>query len=418
MFSALQYKILQIRKAHGIEISLLPDGKMMVFAVTLRLERNRIIKEKEIRFPGSLDQLLKKLDPACPVALTINGKGVLHKKIPPEVSEGQRFEAVLPNANPAGFYVESDKYETFLSVAVVRREVLDKILEDLSRLKFRILSVRIGGGGIRWLLPYLNANGAGRLQSNHYSFLLSDSGAVTGLETFSPDSESLPEKLEYSVGDQYVYSTGLLSFAAAIELLAGMSETETPAANGSIHNAALEKIKEEYRYFKYYMAAGRALLAFLFIILLVNFFLYNHYFNKNRQLQAAHLVSQDEVRRTEQLRSAIDARDKFLRQYGWDHPPRLSFYADRIAGLVPDGALLTNLKLCPLNTTTIYQEGGMPDFKSDTIQISGSCDDPTELNRFANNLRDIPDFREVNIRNYIYKKETGSGIFLIEIITI
>ena len=420
MLNTIRHRILQIRKAHGIEISLFPDGKMMASAVTLRLENSKIIKECELYFINSLEELAGKLDPGIPIALTVGGKGVLHKKISPEMPEEKRFEAVLPNASPAGFYLEADSYERFLSVAIVRREVLDKVVNDLLRLNFRILSVRIGGGGIQWLLPYLNADGGSTLRSNHYTFQLSGAGEVTELESFTPDGESYrdsyAEKLEYSVGDQYVYSQGLLSFAAALELLAAVPGAGSVAANGSIHLPALEKEREEYRYFKYYKAAGRALLAFLFTILLVNFLLYNHYFSKNRELQASRTVNQDELKRMERLRAVVDARDRFLRQHGWDHSPRLSFYADRIAGLVPDGATLTDMKLCPLNTT-LYEEGSVPGFKRDTIQIAGVSDDPTELNRFANNLRNIPDFKEVNIRSYLYKKETGSGTFLIEIIT-
>jgi hypothetical protein len=417
MLSAFKHKILQIRKAHGIEISLLPDGKMMAYAVTLRLEKNRIIKEREFQVLGATGELLKKLEPGCPVAVTVNGKGVLHKKISPEVPENQRFETVLPNANPAGFYLETEPYESCLSVAIVRKEVLDKIVEDLSRLKFRILSVRIGSGGVRWILPYVNANGNSMLRSNHYAFHLSGTGEVTDLESFTPDGEKGSQKVEYSVGDQYVYSTGLLAFASAIELFAGMPVSGPWAANGGIHSAAIEKEKENYRDLKYFRAAGRALLAFLFTILLVNFLVYNHYFSKNRELQASRLVNQDEIRHTEQLRTAVDAKDRFFRQHGWDHFPRLSFYADRIAGLLPEGAVLSGMQLFPLNANTLYADGSMPHFKNDTIRITGSCEDPTELTRFANNLRDIPDFKEVDIRSYLYKKETASGIFIIEIIT-
>jgi len=420
MLTTLYNRINRIRKAHGIEISLFPDGKMMASAVTLRVADGKIIKEFEVYLINSLEDLASKLDRGVPVALTVGGKGVLNKKISPEVPEEKRFEAVLPNANPTGFYLESDCYEKFMSVAIVRKEVLDKIMGDLLRLNFKILSVRIGGGGIRWLLPYLNAEGGSVLRSNHYTFHLSAAREIAEFETFTADSESYreshAEKLEYSVGDQYVYSQGLLSFASALELLAGVPGVEVVAANGRIHISALEKEREEYRYFKYFRAAGWALLGFLFTILLVNFLLYNHYFNKNRELQASRMVNQDELKRTDRLRAAVNAKDQFLRQHGWDHSPRLSFYADRIAGLLPDGATLTDMKLCPLNTAN-YEEGSLPVFKKDTIQIAGVSDDPTELNRFANNLRNIPDFREVYIRSYLYKKETGSGTFLIEIIT-
>lgn len=78
--------------------------------------------------------------------------------------------------------------------------------------------------------------------------------------------------------------------------------------------------------------------------------------------------------------------------------------------------MLTDLWLNPVSAP-LLGEGQNVDFKKDTIQVSGTCDDPTELNQFTNNLRNIQRFKEVSVRSYNYKKELGSGAFFMEIIT-
>jgi Tfp pilus assembly protein PilN len=158
------------------------------------------------------------------------------------------------------------------------------------------------------------------------------------------------------------------------------------------------------------------MLSFIFAILMINFLLYMHYSASNAEHAASLLLTQDEQKKTAKLESEVQAKEGFLNRYGWDRPSRISFYADRIAALVPDDAMLTALRINPLITSLLGGDG-LPRFQQDTIQLSGTCDDPAELNRFANNLRNISDFREINIKSYLYKKETQQGLFSMEIIT-
>ncbi len=74
-----------------------------------------MVKEKEHYAIRSFIDLTRVLVPNAPVALTINGKGVLYKKIPRELSSGNIFEDLLPNANPAEFYVLLSQYENFVA---------------------------------------------------------------------------------------------------------------------------------------------------------------------------------------------------------------------------------------------------------------------------------------------------------------
>jgi hypothetical protein len=132
--------------------------------------------------------------------------------------------------------------------------------------------------------------------------------------------------------------------------------------------------------------------------------------------QARRAQRKDETIKKGKLRLAIEAKEKFILQYGWDHPSRLSFYADRIAGLLPANTLLTSMKINPRNNSSFGYNTQLT-FKNDTIQIMGTCEDPTDLNKFTNNLKNMQNFKAVNVKNYSYKKELQSGSFLMEIIT-
>jgi hypothetical protein len=411
MFEQIKNKLLRINRAYGVEISLLPNDKLVARVVILKLEKNKVIKEKESQPLATLVDLQNLIPPGSPVALAINGKGVLHKKIDRAAWSPNILEAILPNANPADFYQDDFESETFYSVHIIRRAVLDEIVDQLIKYKFRLLAVSVGSSAIQFVLPYLNAINQGEgILTNHHTIYIDSQKNVIDVETMTLTADEIAP-VEYSIGDQYVSARGLTAFAAAMGLLAG-----TAFAPPTIQNATLAIEKQEFSYFKYFTAASWAMLSFIFAILMINFLLYMHYSASNAEHAASLLLTQDEQKKTAKLESEVQAKEGFLNRYGWDRPSRISFYADRIAALVPDDAMLTALRINPLITSLLGGDG-LPRFQQDTIQLSGTCDDPAELNRFANNLRNISDFREINIKSYLYKKETQQGLFSMEIIT-
>jgi hypothetical protein len=175
------------------------------------------------------------------------------------------------------------------------------------------------------------------------------------------------------------------------------------------------KDRQEFRYYKLFKAGGIALLATLFIILLTSFLIYNHYYSLNRELLLSMPGSEQQQKQLRTIEQKIKQKEQFLSQSGWDINERTSYYADRIASLVPADVLLTSMNIYP--TVLPGNETNTVRYKKDTIQITGSCPDPALLNRFTNGLKIIPDFREVSVKSYQYTKEKETGLFSVDIIT-
>ena len=174
--------------------------------------------------------------------------------------------------------------------------------------------------------------------------------------------------------------------------------------------------RTNFTYSRYYTTGLWSLLIFLFTLLFVNFLVYEHYFSLNKDREDHRQVSLEQEKKMQKQLTYLQSREDFIRKQGWDQSSRLSLYADRIAGLVPSGTVLTDLWINPVNST-LLGDAGTVSFKKDTLQLTGTCDDPTELNQFTNNLKNVQQFKEVTVRSYNYKKELGSGIFFMEIIT-
>jgi len=405
-------RIKRVGSCTGIEISLLADDALAINGVILHAKGTRVRKEKELSLLSSYEELTARTGTSRPLAVSVNGRGLLHKKLPAGDLKGHPIEMILPNANPHEFYHAVTRLENFTLVSVIRKEVLDKIVTNLQNKGFRLLSLSIGPSDIQYLTSFLTAAGnTPVVGSTNFQFLFSKDGQLTDIIPLAGGEDSLPDKEEYNIGDQYVRSPALLAFGSAIGLLAS-----GPEDTAVFEHASVAGHREEYRYFRYYRAALWTLLSTLLVILLVNFFVYNYYFSRNTDLQYIQMVGRGQEEKAKRMEASLRWKEAFLSQYGWETSSRLSFFADRMAGLVPAGTLLTCMKLYPSRSTLLGEGHGIR-FKRDTIEVTGACDDPTELNQFTNNLKNLPMFREVSIRNYAYKKETQSGNFLMEVIT-
>src|SRR5450631_348618 len=197
MLSTLKNIIQKLNKVVGIELVLLTDDTITFHAVTLKLEKNKIVKEKELTEIHSWEDLTRKVSAGDPIALTLNGKGILHKKIIGHVSGKGLFESALPNANPNDFYLQSDQQENFTSVSIIRKEVLDGIVKKFEEHNFKVLSVMAGPGSLQFLLPYLNIDKRSVLRSSLYNFRFDDDHRLTDIETIPISEQNDFKKTEY-----------------------------------------------------------------------------------------------------------------------------------------------------------------------------------------------------------------------------
>lgn len=411
MWRKLKSKLIQVKRAVGIEIIQLPNDQRMINAVLVAVQGTAIRKEQEWSSLASLDELAAKIPAKIPVTVVLNGKGVLVKMLEAAKASANTVTDVLPQSNPAEFYVITLAQHEQLLAGIARKDLTDSILAELNNKGFRVLDAGIGISQLGSLIPFISAGGSGTIDTPCYRIRYNNSHNISTVESADPQLFNPFEQPEYTISGQYIRSSLLVAFAAAVRLLAG--NLEEPA---TLRNTTVETQRTEYRYYNYFSAALWALLVSIFALLLINFIAYNHYFNKNKELLAAQTLSQEQVLLSRQQQKELARKEQFLQETGWLQASRTSFFADRIASLVPGNCQLTALHFFPARDASVLERSGIP-FKTDTIQLAGSCTDPLVLNQFTNNLKNLAGIKEVQVKNYQYKKETESGAFFIEIIT-
>jgi len=401
MWRKAEQKILQIKKAAGVEIIFLEGDKYYININQTISRNNAIINEKEIHSLERIEQIEGQIAKDIPLSIVLNGKGILLKKIVGPASNGL-LQSVIPNANPDDFYYDL--------IGIARRETINSIITELKQMGYKIISVSLGLSVLPNILPFIKQGMKNELESDSLLIQI-DNNEITSFSVKDRVNNNKYQPREYLVANQYVKPANILSFAAAAGLFADDIRSANP-----MNAALLNEERKEYRSYRLFRFAVIGFLTSLFALLLINFFIYNHYFIKNRDLQTSSTFLSEQNQSFQQLSKDVKRKEKFLNQVGWTSMSRTSFYADRIAGLAPPELMFTNLQIYPARSNFLSDAAGNI-FKKDTIALNGICGNPVDLSLFVNNLKILADFKTVTIKSYQYRSEIESGSFQMELIT-
>ena len=377
MWRRIRDKILQVNAAIGMEMILLPEQQVMINVVIAKNRKNKIIKDWFTQGAKRVDEL-KEVNRKLPVSLVLTGKGVLTKKLRLQGDENPVL-SVFPQGNPAEFYYQVLKGDPYSYVSIARRSLVDHAVASIQQAGFRVLDISLGFTAIEPLLSFIEQPA---FNTATYS-LRAAQGVITDFEL---QQTELLNQEEYLISQQYLRSYDLLAFAAATGLLIGNEHSDIEI---------LRVQREELKYQRYFRTATLSLLMFVFIVLLLNFFVYSYYYQRND-----HYAVNGHVVNIKGLSSSISDKELFLHNQEWLFQPRSSYFADRLAGFLPDGIWLSALH-----------------FKGDTILLHGGCDDPDRINLLISNIKTLKEVKQVEMKNYAYQKEEDIGVFSIDIIT-
>lgn len=406
MVATIKQKIRQIRKCSSIEVIYDSADHFIMNSITLSLQKNTVKKNAVTHLSSSIEAL--RIDKGVPLTLVLNGKGILVKKVGKVFHHSNPIAAILPQANPNEFYVQLNEHRDYTIIAVARRTIVDSLIATFQQKGFTILNIHLGPAIVETIVPFIDTTTHNTITVGAYGFTLSDQGLTditTSLSTTEPDTA------EYVVANQYIQARHLLPYAAAVTLLSS-DLTDDP----SLVAAPLKAARETFIYKNYYKAAALGLVATIFVLLLVNFLLYDHYYTRNKEMAVTKGISQQQLQQAQHISKNIGQKERFLSNAGWIQPVKTSFFADRFARLLPEGVWLTNLQFYPLQSDFLSDAEGLH-FKKDTVLLTGTCTDARQINTLINNLKTMKEIKDIGMKAYNYMKEEDKGEFSLEIIT-
>lgn len=387
--------------AAGIHLFLRSNGEWHLTSVVLIKRKKLIHLANHHREMSTIEDIEKYLPANMPIILSIEGKGVIHKKV--TITESaDPLQQVFPNARQDDFFLQSQSIsENELIISIVRKNTLDEIVKSFIDKGYHVCHAILGPFSLNTLWESFDQQQNSYLIENYA--IVQQNGHIVELNIEGEKSRSLT----YTIGNESIESDLLIPYSNAISYLL-KNELEL---NYSVD--ICRTYREQFIYGRLIRLSSFSFLGVLFFMLLVNFILYDKYSKALNNANIQFKSGLELVNRIDSLKAKLEFKEKLVAENGLLYKSRYSFYADRIAALVPNQIVLNRLDINP--SSVKRKEDKELGFERNMIAIKGMCLSGFVLDNWINALKRESWIKQIEIIHYTQDSKNSPGDFFIQI---
>lgn len=182
-----------------------------------------------------------------------------------------------------------------------------------------------------------------------------------------------------------------------------------------MHIPEINESSDNYRWFSKFSNVLRISLAAAFLVLIVNYIFYSHYYNEAIELQSIVEVNQSMLNHYDSLLSEFNEKKEFLSQAGLLEKPNISYYSDQIAASTPPLIVLNAIDVFPVTSASINDGNIVP--KTGVIEINGNSPDPLILHSWVDIMSEFEWVLNARVMEYAQESRSKPASFSILINT-
>jgi len=198
---------------------------------------------------------------------------------------------------------------------------------------------------------------------------------------------------EYDINGLQVSSSYLLSFAATLNVV--LSKKIYDHSNFDTRYKVLNTDFQQQRFFSQFLKVG---LLFILVTLLINFFIFNHYFNKVSELRQTAQVNESSKNQLITLKEDVDRKEKFITDILKSESSKSSFYTNAIIVSLPEAIRVSKLNFQPL--TKLIKAKKPIEYEKGVIYLKGISSLPADISTWISDLEQIEWIEKVVITDY------------------
>jgi hypothetical protein len=383
MLEKLKQYLLFGNTFYGVEHTVI-ENKETIIVLSLKKKKNDLdfgLNKTTV----SIENLASFIPKKAGVTLVINNDKVLSKKIPFSKDEDSKLiQNAFPNINLNEFYFDVLRQKNSCFIAICRKQYVDTLIEDYRNKNLYVLNVAFGNHVISNISEFIDSEEV--VTSN--ALIVKDQ---VGIDNINKESNTITQ--EYDINGLNVSNMFLLSFAAILELV--LSKKVNEHSNFESTHAILINDYEQQRFFSQFLKVG---LLFVLTILFINFFIFNHYFNKVSDLRQTSQINETSRQQLIVLKNDVDKKEKFINDILKSESSRSSFYANAVMVSLPESISITEFNFQPL-TKRVKAEKPI-EYELNTILLNGAISIAGDISSWVSELEQLEWVEKVIITEY------------------
>lgn len=376
----------------GVELHGFGDNSYSCRFCQLTKKNDELHIESKKVIDGPLNKVLEGLPKNIPVALTLTGKGIIHKNIQvaTDTLPEQLLQQAFPSVEAKDFYVQTYIHGSNALGSIIRKQGVDELLDKLKRAGLNVYMLSLGGIVTAPIWPQLNIYSTEMRFAGH-GFVLT---AERHFMSYNADA-SLKNDFQVKIEQELIPEENLLAYAAAFQLILHQKlapiiadvESVNTALADFLGNAELKK-------------KGLIFLFALFGLLLLSFGLFSYYNQENAKLAQQVGAQTANADQTDLLKKNIAGNEYLLKQLNWNGGYNYGFLLNEIGRSMPRQLSLHDVAINDFKTEAEKAE------RQPSVKIIGSTDNLTAVNNWIFVLKEMPWVKSAKLLKYQEDQET------------
>lgn len=366
----------------GVEHAL-KGNQGILYTTVLKKNRNSLDIKNTYSEP-SVETLVSKLPKKQHLFLVINNEQVLSKNLESqELDSSKLIYKTFPNISLEDFYFEILVQNNHRFISICRKSYVEDLVKAYLDKGFSIINISLGNTILSSLCGFIKSS---RVMTSNGQILFDGRSMVTMEKKAFDGLES------YDINGLEIQHTHLLSCAGALQPLLN---NYGPSSNLKGLTNTLNQDFKQVRFLGVFLKFG---LVFILLTLLVNFFFFNHYFNRVGVLKQTSQLNQTAKERILELNEQVSKSQKMVEDMLKSNSSKSSFYVNAIVQRLPSSIVLSELNYQPVLKR--IKEGQPILLEDDILLISGESSDSERFSQWLVDMEKTEWIKNVDILNY------------------
>ena len=366
----------------GIEHTLL-NNEVIIYTTILKKKKKEVVLSS-LFSSKSIEEGSKKLSKKQHILLIINNEHVLTKILENETLDSIKLvNTAFPNINLAEFYFEIIQQSSKYFISICRKSYVDSIIESYSNLGVYVVNFSLGNSLVSNVISYIDNSSV----STSNALITCHNNFIEAIDLIQNINE-----VHYNINGLNTPNYNLLSLSGA---LSRVLNNYNPFISFQEKRDKLVNEFTQIRFFSQFLNFG---LVFILGLLIVNFLLFNFYFNEVNTLNETSQLNQKTKNKILKLDKKVSKAQKMTDDMLKSNSSKSSFYVNAIINSLPESILLSEINYQPL-AKNIKKDKAIA-IHQNNIVVSGTSNNSSIYSDWITFLEGLNWVNKVEVENY------------------